>query len=594
MSYNFTTLCFVRFISGIIAFGLAGLLWKRRYSRGAGYLLLFEVAAAIWAIGDGFEAAAITLPQKLHWSQISYIGVTTSAVMFFLFALSYTNFTRLVNQKTKLILMVIPVLTMMMAFTNPLHELLWSKIIIIEGTNQSVYYYGPWFWVNVVYEYSVLTFGIIVLLNGAFKVFSLYKVQIWILVIGTLLPFFTSILYIFKLTPLKGIDPTPISFILSGIIVAISLYWLRMFNIMPIARKQAIDNLSDGMLILDSANRIADANPAFCRELGKQPGEVIGNQADYCLSEIGISLGRFSSDNENTIEVQKGGEANRKNLEIKCHLVKDQNGKLIGRILMLTDITTKKMILDSIADSNNRRKAELIEKEKLILDLDAYARSVAHDLKNPISSVVSLSELIKISLSENRPDEAVELTGMVQNQSEKMVRIIDNLLILSRIRREDVMITPIDTNKILHEVMERLYVEINTRKATFEMPDNWPIVQGHNQWIEEVWVNLVSNALKYGGTPPVIKLGFEKEGSSTYRFWIRDNGNGLPEGSMVKIFEDFERLGRKDVQGHGLGLSIVKRIIEKLGGEVKVESSDKPLEGCIFSFTLKEVANNLS
>ena len=69
---------------------------------------------------------------------------------------------------------------------------------------------------------------------------------------------------------------------------------------------------------------------------------------------------------------------------------------------------------------------------------------------------------------------------------------------------------------------------------------------GHPQWMEEVWVNLVSNALKYGGVPPVIKMGYEKATHSSYRFRIQDNGNGLPEPSLKKIFRDFERLGIKD------------------------------------------------
>ena len=109
---------------------------------------------------------------------------------------------------------------------------------------------------------------------------------------------------------------------------------------------------------------------------------------------------------------------------------------------------------------------------------------------------------------------------------------------------------------------------------------------GNQQWIEEVWVNLISNAIKYGGNPPVIHIGFEETSPTTYRFWVRDNGKGLTANSFEKIFEDFERLGRKEVEGHGFGLAIVKRIVEKLGGQVKVSSTNKPGDGCVFSFTL--------
>lgn len=590
MGYEFTTLCYIRFLSGIFALFLIWLLWKKKQFKGAFYLMLFEVSAAIWAIADGFETASLTIPQKIHWSQFGYLGITTCSVMFLMFALSYTNQTRFVNLKTLILLLIIPFMTMLIVLTNPLRHLLWTKIELVEGTNQCVYYYGPVFWIHLVYEYSILITGIIILMMGAFKVYSLYKTQFWILIIATLFPFCSSISYVFKLLPTKGFDPTPVSFIISGSFIAFGLYWFRMFNIMPLARKQALDNLRDGMLVVDSANRIVDANLTFYRMTGFQSKQVIGKQADLFFSTINIDINKFTAENDFTTDTQLVNDSEMEDIEVKYHQIADTNQKILGGIYMLTNITTKKMILDAITDSNKRRKKELIEKEKLILDLDAYARSVAHDLKNPIGLVVSLSELIKLRLSENKMDDVNEMIGHVYDQSRKMIRIIDDLLMLSRIRKEEIDQAPIDTAAILDDVFKRLEGEINKRGATIEKPDHWPWVMGHHQWIEEVWVNLISNALKYGGVPPVIRLGFEKTESSTYRFWIQDNGLGLPEASLKKIFKDFERLGIKDTDGYGLGLPIVKRIFEKLGGEISASSSNKPGEGCIFSFTLAEPA----
>ena len=588
MNYEFSTLCYIRFLSGIFALFLTGILWKQRRSKGVVYLMLFELAAAEWAIGDGFEAAALTMQLKIHWSQFAYLGISTCAVMFLMFALSYTNHNRFVNLRTLLSLLVIPLITLIIAFTNPLHKLLWTNIEILEGTNQSVYYYGPYFWIQALYQYSILITGIIILMAGSLKVYSPYKTQFWIIIIGTVVPFFSSIVYVFKLLPVKGFDPTPVSFILSGFIVALGVFWFRMFNIIPIARQQAVDNLRDGMLVVDSANRIVDANTALYKMTGFQSRQIIGNQISQFLSGINIDLDRFSEENNYTIETQLDSSGEVEDIEVKYHQIKDADQKVLGGIYMLSNITTRKMILNAIADSNKSRKIELIEKEKLILDLDAYARSVAHDLKNPIGSVLNLSELIKRSLSENNLNEVSEMIGLVHEQSKKMIGIIDGLLMLSRIRREDIVQTIIDTGEILDEVLKRLESEIIKLDARIEKPDNWPAVMGHPQWIEEVWVNLISNALKYGGAPPVIKLGFEKATPSSFRFWIQDNGNGLTAPSLKKIFLDFERLGIKDIDGYGLGLPIVKRIFEKLGGVIVATSSNLPGEGCIFSFTLTE------
>jgi PAS domain S-box-containing protein len=587
MNFEFTPLCYVRFLSGMIALVLIGFLWKRRNSQGAVYLMLFELTAAIWAISDGFEAAATTVSMKLPFAQISYIGISTSAVMFLVFALSYTNHLQRFNWKMLSLVFVIPAFTIIMAFTNEFHHLLWTQTVISEGTNNSIYYYGPYFWINVIYEYSALTAGIVFLLIAAFKAYSIYKAHFWILIISTFLPFASSIVYVFKLLPVKGIDPTPISFIITGLLVAISLYRLGMFNIMPIARRQAIDNLRDGMIVINSENRIVDANPAFCNMIGLPVNKVIRSKTDIVFAKMKIEQDQFREENDFTLEVQITENDDTKYFEVKCHNISDNNKQHIGKIFLFLDITTKKLILDTIADSNNRRRSELIEKEKLIRDLDAYARSVAHDLKNPLASIVSLSELIKNSLLVNKTDEALEMTEMVHDQSMRMTVLIDDLLLLSRIRKEDVKIESVDMKKILAGVLPRFQEETNLQKAIFEMPDKWPEVLGHNMWLEQVWMNLISNALKYGGKPPVIKLGFEKVSETQYRFSIHDNGNGLSAESLSKIFSDFERLGRKDITGHGLGLSIVRRIIEKLGGEVSVKSSNQKGEGCIFSFTLK-------
>jgi signal transduction histidine kinase len=101
--------------------------------------------------------------------------------------------------------------------------------------------------------------------------------------------------------------------------------------------------------------------------------------------------------------------------------------------------------------------------------------------------------------------------------------------------------------------------------------------------VEEIWFNYLTNALKYGGNPPVIRIGSATEGNGI-KFWITDNGAGLSEAQQQELFKSFTRLENPKIQGHGLGLSIVKRIVEKLNGRVGVKSA--PGQGSTFSFTL--------
>ncbi|MBC7869758.1 MAG: sensor histidine kinase, partial [Chitinophagaceae bacterium] len=112
----------------------------------------------------------------------------------------------------------------------------------------------------------------------------------------------------------------------------------------------------------------------------------------------------------------------------------------------------------------------------------------------------------------------------------------------------------------------------------------WPLAAGYAPWVEEVWTNYLSNALKYGGKPPSIELGADEQPDGMVRFWVRDNGNGLTPEEQTRVFTPFTRLNQVKVEGHGLGLSVVQRIVDKLGGQVGLESSVG--QGSIFSFTL--------
>jgi signal transduction histidine kinase len=126
-------------------------------------------------------------------------------------------------------------------------------------------------------------------------------------------------------------------------------------------------------------------------------------------------------------------------------------------------------------------------------------------------------------------------------------------------------------------------------RAEVALPDTWPVALGYGPWIEQVWVNYLSNAIKYGGEPPRVELGADVSGyagpsQGRVRFWVRDNGPGLGEEEIGSLFVPFTRLDQARAQGHGLGLSIVRRIVEKLGGGVGVES--EPGEGSLFYFAL--------
>jgi PAS domain S-box-containing protein len=587
MNFEFTLLFFLRLLSGFFAIALVTLLWKRRETEGVRYLIFFEFAAAIWAISDGFEHAVTSFPVKLLLAQIGYIGSSTTTVFFLLFTVTYTQLIKIIKPTIVGLLMLIPAITILLVFTNPSHHLIWENVDYLPITNDNTYYYGKWFWVYVIFEYLVLCAAIVILLLNTFVSYRIYKTQLIYLIIASFLPLISSIIYVFKLTPVNA-DLTPMVLIFSGILSAIGIYFQKMFDVGPVARMQTINNFTDGVIVVDMDDRIVDVNQAFGKIINAGREELIGNQFKR-FSQLFLNGGaEQASDREFLTETTIRTNNGLKYFEVKYSPVTNSKHRLIGRIFLLHDISIRKKALDEAFEANALLRTEIIEKEKLIADLDAYARTVAHDLKNPISGVIGLTEFIKDDILNRKQDEAFEMLDMLNEQGHKMLKIVDELLLLSRIRKEDIKPETIDVKAIVREAVNRLNRQFEDRKATFEISEKWPVVMGHPQWIEEVYVNLISNAIKYGGNPPKIMMGSEKMSNGLHRFWVQDNGNGLPAILLEKLFTDFERLGKKNVEGHGLGLSITKRIIEKLGGQVSVSSENIAGKGCIFSFTLSE------
>lgn len=585
LAIELSSLFYLRLLSALFALALVIILWKRRSSDGVIFLIILEFAASLWAIADGFEHASTSLESKMLWSQIAYIGSSTSPVLFLLFTLSYTQFNKFIKPVVIGTLMAIPLATTLLVFTNSHHHLVWESVDFYPITNDSNYNYGKWFLFYIFYEYLVLFAAIIILLFGTFRFYKIYKTQIIILIIASTLPLTTNILFIFRLLPLQA-DLTPIALIISGILAVIGIYFQGMFEVVPIARIQTINNLTDGIIVVDTDDRIVDVNQAFVKIINTTRSEVIGHPFKRFSKLFLDEEVKQSSDSDYLTETTIWTYSGLKHFEVKYSPVTNSKHRLIGRIFLLHDISIRKRALEATIESNILLKNEIQEKERLIVDLDAYARSVAHDLKNPIGGIIGLTDFIKEDILNNKHDQAFELLDMLNEQGHKMLAIVDELLLLSRIRKEDVQPTVIDMGSIVEAAINRLKKQAEDKGATIEIPEKWPIVKGHTQWIEEVWVNLISNAIKYGGNPPRIVLGTEKMANGSNRFWIQDNGNGLPAELSEKLFADFERLGQKTIEGHGLGLSITKRIIEKLGGQVLVSSKNIPGKGCIFSFTL--------
>ncbi|OQY18797.1 MAG: hypothetical protein B6I35_12515 [Anaerolineaceae bacterium 4572_32.2] len=219
-------------------------------------------------------------------------------------------------------------------------------------------------------------------------------------------------------------------------------------------------------------------------------------------------------------------------------------------------------------------------------ELDAFAHTVAHDLKGPLGAMRGFVQVLEDGYATLSGDDMRDYLHMIAEGGNKMSDIIDELLLLSSVRKvEDIEVCPLDMGSIVDKVRRRLTCMIEEYQAEIVLPESWPLALGYEPWIEEAWVNYLSNAIKYSGRPPRIELGAASPPQAgMVRFWVRDNGPGLTPDEQMRMFTPFTRLDHVRAKGHGLGLSIVRRIVEKLGGQVGVESQEG--QGSTFTFTL--------
>lgn len=222
------------------------------------------------------------------------------------------------------------------------------------------------------------------------------------------------------------------------------------------------------------------------------------------------------------------------------------------------------------------------QRDALIEDLNAYAHTVAHDLKNPVGLICGMAETINLMYPNVDGEVLKRRLDMINSASWKLRAIIDDLLFFAGVAKESVQRRDIAMRPVVDQALERLDNLVSGREVGVSIAEDLPAASGHEQWVEEVWYNYISNAIKYGGTPCQIRIGGRRE-SSYVVYWVCDNGEGINAEDLSQLFSP-GRPNEAQHDSHGIGLSIVKRIVQKLDGEVWAESVLG--EGSVFYFSL--------
>lgn len=345
--------------------------------------------------------------------------------------------------------------------------------------------------------------------------------------------------------------------------------------------KTLIGSLAEGVVFINGSGRIILINDRLAELTGYDKHEVMGQTLNLFIPDElhqkhdAYIRAYFAEPRIRPMGIGMELIAKRKDnstfpVEISVSFLDTDSGRIgIG---FLTDITARKNAENELKRRN--------------LELDSYAHTVAHDLNSSVAGIVGLSEwLIEPGNKLSKKEIDLYLKDIAQG-GRKMTSIIRELLLFASMKKEDVDMSQINMKEIIESACQRLKYQIDEKAAQIEISEDLLNCNGYSLWIEEVWLNLISNAVKYGGTSPEIKIYCSRDEKGFIKYSVRDNGEGITDELKAVIFNDRDKNKDRLTKGFGLGLSIVKRIVEKLDGYVSVES--EPGKGSIFSFYLKE------
>ena len=359
-TYFFTYL--VLLIGSTVVTFSASLIARKRNAPGSTTLRALLVVMSTWSataaaiyIQDGFAG-------KVFWLNVMVVPVAIAPILFMTFILKFSGSPVWVTRRALTLLYAFSIVFILLQWTNSYHHLVLSSVQLVEqdGFSALKIQRGPVYFVNLAIAYGTVTMGILTLVREALRASHLYRNQYRLLLLGCIVPLAFSIYSQLDYNALGNLDTSPISFGITGVIFAFTTLRTHFMDLIPVARSHLIENMGDGVLVLDAQNRIADLNPAMEVLLAEQPQQLLGKCAFETFGGWVEKTRAIFGDFELKTEVRLPSMPSQI-LDLRMTPLYDKNDLINGRLLVFRDITERKEVEKRLRDANFRLKSQLIE-----------------------------------------------------------------------------------------------------------------------------------------------------------------------------------------------------------------------------------------
>jgi PAS domain S-box-containing protein len=364
------------------------------------------------------------------------------------------------------------------------------------------------------------------------------------------------------------------------------------------ARAQAVlQSVREPMAVLDRDLRVVLHNPAFSEVFAAEGAGVGSPIAEFGRAAWGqpetqqrladvLARDRELWDHEVTF--RDGGRERILLVNARRMALPDSSDEVA--LVTANDVTAQKAAEQQVRELNRQLQGKVDQVSEVNRELEAFSYSVSHDLRAPLRHIGGFADKLGRHLGERNDDKSRHYINVITTSAKRMSRLIDDLLVYSRLGRSAMRLQAVDLQTVVDET--RALLDANNANDHPGHKLEWriqplPILVGDENMLRQVWLNLLSNAVKYsaGSEPAVVEVSYRRLDSGEFEFTVADNGVGFDMAYAGKLFGVFQRLHSvSEFEGTGIGLASVRRVLARHGGEIRAESA--PGAGARFIFTL--------
>lgn len=331
--------------------------WTRRKSPEVVAFIVMMITMTLWGLSQVLYVVSVDLADQVFWSKMAYLAKVSVAPAWLAFALQYTDRGHMVTRRNIMLASILPLVTLLLVFTNEWHGLVWTRIWMEAGRMRAVR--GPVFWIHSVYAYLFMVLGMAQYVLLFIKSSRVHRWQAGVLVLAGVVPWIGNALFVANVTP--ALDLTTLGFTVSALAFAWGLFKLKLLDLVPVARETIIDRMSSGMIVLDTQNRIVDINPAAQHMARTTRSHLIGQDALQLLPGWASLI--KSDQQDHTMQAEVILSEGKEDRHYDSHLspLLDRSGRLAGKLLYIMDITERKRIEAGLELAHKRIEALTIE-----------------------------------------------------------------------------------------------------------------------------------------------------------------------------------------------------------------------------------------